>query len=162
MTSISLAAFAIVNLSALAGGLFFISRALRRTWRFARLAQRSSFTAAMRRGRLVAHRQAYRCAVDAPYYLSRIALMFCVNLVALTGVLFASIGLASRPETGAPISLQSWQLFATCSVLIFVIFMAWGLVRTVRLARRVLQIRRNLRTIAARKQRTTPRTAIIT
>jgi hypothetical protein len=149
----SLAVFASINLLGLAGGLFFAWRAIRRTARFVRLARRSTFSAAMMRAQQAAYRQAYRCATDVHYYLSRIALMFCVNLVALTAVIFTSVGLLVRPESGSATSVHSWALFATCSVFVFVAFLGWSVTRTVRLARRVLRIRRNIRTVTARRRR---------
>ena len=153
ISATSLAVFAFVDLVAIAGGVFFLWRAMRRTWRFARRARRSSFSAALAKGRHTAHRQAYRCAVDVQYYLSRLALMSCVNLLAVTGVMFASFGLAVRPANGSPMAPESWQLIAICSLLIFVAFMGWSFTRTVRLARRVLRIRRNLRAASARRLR---------
>lgn len=107
----------------------------------------------MRRGRLIAHRQAYQCAIDVHYYLSRIALMFCSNLLASTGILFAAIGLTAQPDTGSQASLQVWQQFAAGTLFLLVIFMAWSVTRTINLARRVLRIRRNLRAAAARKRK---------
>ncbi|MCW3796193.1 hypothetical protein OMW55_00010 [Sphingomonas sp. BN140010] len=153
MNSIVFTTFSIVSALALAGAVFFILRATRRAWRFVRLARSSSYASAMRRGRLIAHRQAYQCAVDVHYYLSRIALMFCSNLLASTGILFAAIGLTAQPETGGKTSLQVWQQFAAVTLFILVIFMGWSFTRTINLARRVLRMRRDLRAAAVRKRK---------
>ena len=154
MSTTSLLAFVIVDLAAIAGALFFTWRAMRRMARFVRLARRSSFSAALARGRHVAHRQAYRCAADVHYYLARLALMFCVNLLAVTGVIFATIGLLVRPGDEAIMAPATWSIVAAGSGFIFVAFMAWSVTRTVRLSRRVLGIRRNMRAVVARQRRT--------
>ena len=148
-------ALAIVDLLALIGGFFFIWRALRRAWRFADLARHTSFGTARRRGRHQAHRQALRCATDVSYYVSRLALLFCVSLLSIAGVIFAAVE-AVYPldgSNGLVISAVAWKVLVTSSILVFAAFAARSIYRTVRLARQVMEIRRKIRSVAARRRR---------
>lgn len=86
-----------------------------------------------------------QCALDVSYYLSRLALMFSANLLGLAGVIFTAVGMLAAPQPGSPISPGLWLAIASASMLMFVALTAWSLFRTVRLARKVMEIRRRLR-----------------
>ncbi|MFC7536828.1 hypothetical protein ACFQPG_05535 [Sphingomonas sp. GCM10030256] len=130
-----------------AGAVFFMWRALLREWRFVRLARRISVRRALRRRAFVTLRQAYHCATDPTYYLSRVSLMICMNLVAATAVIFASVGLAAGEHSSG-----GSEIVATGALLLFVLFFAWSVARISKLARRVLRVRRKLRAVDARKR----------
>jgi hypothetical protein len=147
LSSVGVALLALVDILALFGGLFFLWRAIRRAWRFARQARRRSLTAAFRSSRHVAQRQAMRCAMDVSYYLSRLALLFCTNLVSISGVLFAAVFLVGKDGGGDAGAL------AACSLLIFTALSVRSVYRTVRLIRQVLKMRRKIRSVEARKRR---------
>lgn len=149
---ISVALLALVDVLALLAGIFFIWRAMKRFLRFARAAHRTSFEAAYRAVRQVSLRQAMRCATDDTYYLSRVSLLFCTNLVSVTGLVFSGVCLAGdgrlTPDAGS-----AWKIFASIALLLFTILSMRSFYRTIRLARQVLQIRRKIRLVAARKRR---------
>ena len=108
--------------------------------------------AAVRRGHLVAHRQALRCATDQAYYASRLTLLFCANLLSIAAVIFAAVAAIAEPNGAMGISSERWATFTGAFVLIFVAFTMRAFVRTVRLARKVLEIRRKLRMVESRKR----------
>ncbi|HEX8841587.1 MAG TPA: hypothetical protein VF757_04735 [Sphingomicrobium sp.] len=147
-----IAIFAVVYVIALLGTLFFLWRAARRGWRFMQLARATSFEAAVRRGRLVAHRQAVRCAMDESYYLSRLALLFCANLFGIGALIFAAIGTMANPPGDVGISSDAWHLVANAFLLLFAAFTVRAFGRTARLARKVLEIRRKMRAVAYRQR----------
>jgi len=147
---ISLALLALVDVVALVGGLVFTWRALKRLRRFVAVAQRESPEVASRRLRHVSLRQAARCATDSNYYLARLSLLFVTNLVSVTGVIFAAVCVADiEPGKGSAL----WTALASISLLVFTALTARSVYRTVRLARQVLQIRRKIRSVDARKRR---------
>lgn len=151
LSSVGVALLALVDILALLGGFFFLGRAIRRLWRFIGHARRKSVKAAFRSSRQVAQRQAMRCAMDVSYYLSRLALLFCTNLVSVTGVLFAAVFLVGRNgQTGGPSALSA---LAAGSLLVFTALSVRSIYRTVRLIRQVLQMRRKIRSVEARKRR---------
>ena len=86
--------FAAVDLLALVGSIFFIWRAARRMWRFIGVWRLTSFRRALWRSRHAALKQAFRCATDEIYYLSRLTLLFSANLLAVGAVIFAALGAA--------------------------------------------------------------------
>jgi hypothetical protein len=148
----SLALLALVDLLSLIGSLLFVWRAAKRLWRFAGAARRSSLEVALRRVRHISCRQAMRCATDASYYNSRLALLFAANMASATGLIFAAVCLADveRRVPGGP---SAWTGFASASLLIFTVLSLRSFYRTIRLARQVLQIRRKIRSVEARKRR---------
>ena len=145
--------FLVVDGLALAGGAFFLWRTVRRAGRFAALARRTSFKAALGRGRRRAHGQAVRCATDVSYYLSRLALMFCANLVSVTGAILAAITVAGERSANPAAAGATREMTATIMLLLFAVLVVRNLVRTVRLARKVMEIRRRRRMAAARNKR---------
>jgi hypothetical protein len=148
----SLALLALVDVLALIGSVLFVWRAVKRLWRFAGAARRNSLEVALRRVRQISCRQAMRCATDVSYYNSRLALLFAANMVSVTGLIFAAVCLANveRPPAGGP---SGWTEFASASLLIFTVLSLRSFYRTIRLARQVLQIRRKVRSVEARKRR---------
>lgn len=136
--------FVVVDVLALLGGGLFIWRAVRRVWRNA-AGRRSSSRTEDPRGRQFEQGLAMQCALDVSYYLSRLALMFSANLLGLAGVIFTAVGMLAAPQPGSPISPGLWLAIASASMLMFVALTAWSLFRTVRLARKVMEIRRRLR-----------------
>lgn len=104
---------------------------------------------------MVAHRQAYRCATDEAYYLSRLALQFCANLLSISALIFAAVASLAEPQGALGVSDERWATWTGAAALIFVAFAIRTIVRTVRLARKVLEIRRKLR--AAESRRRAPR-----
>lgn len=147
-----IAMFALVYVVALIGTSFFIWRGARRGWRFIRLARATSLKVAVRRGRLVAHRQAVRCAMDESYYLSRLALLSCADLFGIGALIFAAIGTMAEPGGDVGISSDAWHLTANAFLLVFAAFTVRAFGRTARLARKVLEIRRKMRTVAYRQR----------
>ncbi len=101
---------------------------------------------------MVAHRQAFRCATDQPYYASRLALLFCANLLGIAAVIFAAVAALVEPNGALGISAERWATWTGVAMLIFVAFAIRTIVRTVRLARKVLDIRRRLRAVESRKR----------
>ena len=150
MTSVGL--LALVDVVALIGGFVFVWRGVKRLGRFGGTARRTSVEAALRGVRHVSCRQAMRCATDVSYYLSRLALLFATNLVSVTGLIFAAVCLTDikQPVVGGS---SVWTVFASTSLLIFTVMSVRSLYRTMRLARQVLQMRRKIRSIEARKRR---------
>jgi hypothetical protein len=144
----SLVLLAIVDVLVLMGAFIFTWRAVRRWWRLAQRARRTSLKAAIRAARRTSHRQAYRCAVDASYYQSRLSLLFCANLASVTGLVFAAVCV-----TDADQNFPAWVAFASASLLMFAFFSTRSFYRTTRLARQVLRIRRNIRAAARRRRR---------
>ena len=135
--------FAAVDLLALVGSIFFIWRAARRMWRFIGVWRLTSFRRALWRSRHAALKQAFRCATDEIYYLSRLTLLFSANLLAVGAVIFAALGAAHSPG-------GTWKWIADVVLLLFAAFAIRAFHRTVSLARKVLEIRRRLRTVSFR------------
>jgi len=76
--------------------------------------------------------------------------LFVTNLVSVTGVIFAAVCVADiEPGKGSAL----WTALASISLLVFTALTARSVYRTVRLARQVLQIRRKIRSVDARKRR---------
>ena len=130
----------LVDVLALLGATVFLWRSARRIWRFLRLARRMSFETARRRSHFVAQRQAFRCATDLHYYISRLALFLSACLIGLTGLVLVGAS-ASPPEA-------AWV--QTTTSLVLAAFVAWMSLRIARLSRRVMAIRRRLRRHRAR------------
>jgi hypothetical protein len=137
--------FAIVYLLAFLGSCLFVWRAVRRLWRFLRICRRTTVKSAFRRSRQAAHRQAFRCATDDVYYLSRLTLLFSANLLAVTAVVFASIGVVAKPGPTFGLAANAWPWIANLLLLLFVMFAVRAFYRTARLSRQVMEIRRRLR-----------------
>lgn len=148
----SLVLLALVDALALAAGVVFVWRAVKRLWRFAGAARRNSLDVALRRARHISCRQTMRCATDVSYYISRLTLLFATNMVSVTGLIFAAVCLADVEDAVAAGS-SVWRGFAGASLLIFTILSLRSFYRTIRLARQVLQIRRKIRSVEARKRR---------
>ena len=148
----SVALLALVDALALLGGLFLVWRAVKRFWRFCGVARRKSLEAAFRGVRQVSWRQAMRCATDENYYLSRLSLLFCTNVISVTGLIFAGVTLAGDDHSLSDAS-PAWSALASGSLIAFTVLSIRSFYRTVRLARQVLQLRRKIRTVAARKRR---------
>jgi hypothetical protein len=142
---------AAIDVLVLAGAAVFMWRSARRGWRFIRLSQRTSFGTALRRHRFVAQRQAFRCATDLHYYASRLAIFVSGNVAGLAGLV--AVGIVSRtgrhdpPLHGGP-GIRFW-MFAL-PLVVLVIFIAAMTLRTAKLARRVMIIRRRLRRLPLR------------
>jgi hypothetical protein len=124
---------ALVDVIALLGAVIFLWRGARRAWRFVRLAGRTSVGTALRRSRFVAARQAFRCATDLHYYISRLALFFSACLIGLTGLILVA---ASTDHVDWSQSLTLLALAA---------FVAWMSLRIAKLSRLVMAFRRRLR-----------------
>lgn len=146
------ALLAVVDVLALLGGFLFVWRALKRLWRFAGVVRRESLEIALRRVRQVSCRQAMRCATDESYYLSRLTLLFAADLVSLNGLIFSAVCLTDVGRAASD-ATSVWMGFAIASLLIFTVLSMRSFYRTVKLARLVLQIRRRIRTVDARKRR---------
>ncbi len=138
---------AAVDLLALVSASIFMWRAARRAWRFIRLSRSASVRTAVRRSRLSAHRQAFRCATDLHYYASRLTLLFCANLVGLAGLILVTASTPRVREQAFSIETTSEH---TLTLVILVAFISWTTVRMVKLARRVMVIRRRLRHVRSR------------
>jgi hypothetical protein len=144
----SIVLLAIVDALVLSGAFVFTWRAVLRWWRLVGRARRTSLKDAIRSARRTSHRQAYYCAVDGNYYLSRLSLLFCANLASVTGLVFAAVCV-----TGAAHYFPLWEIFASASLLMFALFSLRSFYRTARLARQVLRIRRNIRAATRRGRR---------
>lgn len=143
----SLLLLAVVDALVLTGASVFTYRTVLRWWRLLERARRTSLKDAIGTARRMSHRQAYYCAVDPNYFLSRMALLFCANIASVTGLVFAAVCV-----TDAAHSFPVWERFASASLLLFALFSTRSFYRTARLARQVLRIRRNIR-LAGRRRR---------
>ena len=150
---IQIAILAAADLLILLGSSFFVWRGARRLGRFLRLSRNSSFRATLQRTWFRANRQAIRCAKDVHYYLARLSLLSCGNLVGIAAVLFGILAATVQPQRNGVISPLAWEELTALSLLLFAAFAMWTFVRTVRLARKVMQVRRKMRAKLARKQR---------
>jgi hypothetical protein len=144
----SIVLLAIVDALVLSGAFVFTWRAVMRWWRLVGRARRTSLKDAIRSARRTAHRQAYHCAVDGAHYLARLSLLFCANLASVTGLVFAAICVTDAVHNFPPL-----EDFANASLLMFALFSARSFYRTVRLARQVLRIRRDIRAASRRRRR---------
>jgi uncharacterized integral membrane protein len=153
LLSSNIAIFALLDLLALFASLVFVWRGLRRASRFARLSARTSFGLVYRRARHIALRQAYRCATDESYYLSRLAIFWSANLVGGVAMIIAVIGATIEPDAMARLPLDTWRWIANFFVLLFAAFTVRSLARTTSLARRVMEVRRRLRLVSRRRAR---------
>ena len=124
---------ALVDVLALLGAAIFLWRGARRAWRFVRLAGRTSLGTALRRSRFLAARQAFRCATDLHYYISRLALFLSACLIGLTGMILVAAGTDHAGWS------QSLTLLALAA------FVAWMSLRIAKLSRLVMAFRRRLR-----------------
>lgn len=147
----NLTIFAAVDVLVLLASIFFLWRGARRLSRFVQLSRRTSFETALRRARQTAHRQAIRCATDEHYYLSRLALFFCANLVSVAAVIFAAIALSVPPHAVVGMSAWAWTWVANAFLLLFLILAARNVFRTVKLTRKVMAFRRKLRSLSHRR-----------
>jgi hypothetical protein len=143
----SIVLLAIVDALVLMGAFVFTWRAARRWWRLADRARRTSLKGAVRSARWTAHRQAYHCAVDNAHYLARLSLLFCANLAGVTGLVFAAVCVTDAVHDYPP-----WGAFASASLLMFALFSTRSFYRTMRLARQVLRIRRDIRAASRRRR----------
>ena len=127
-----------VNLLTLLVAAIFLLRGAKRAWRFIELSRRQSVRSAYRQHHFGAQRQAFRCATDLHYYVSRLALFFCAGMIGVTGLLLVAL---ERLFLDAPAA--SWAQSVTILGLVGLILLT--VLRTVRLCRRVLVLRRRLR-----------------
>ena len=151
--SFNLLALALVDCLALIGGLYALWRSAKRARRFVALALRSSLAAAVRRSQFTSRRQAMKCALDIHYYVSRLAILFSVNLLSLSGVTFAALVSIQAGATASRTYSVSSSSIASGSMIIFAALALKTFVRTLRLARKVMRIRMKRRSAAARNYR---------
>jgi hypothetical protein len=149
--SFTLLALAAVDILALVGGVYTLLRAARRARNLVRIALSSSLAVAARRARLTFYRQAFKCASDLHYYTSRLAILLCVNLLTLSGVIFAALASVEADISG-PAS-EAMRPVATGSMVVFAALAARSVLRTLKLARKVMQIRMRRRSAEARIHR---------
>ena len=129
---------AAVLLLALLGAAVFLWRGARRAWRFIRVARATSFRVAVRRTRFVAQRQAYRCATDLHYYVSRLAIFFSAGLIGLAALILVAANGADALGLYAA-WLPQFTMVALAALV------GWMSLRAAKLARRVMAFRRRLR-----------------
>ena len=79
--------------------------------------------------------------------------MFCANLVSVTGAILAAITVAGERSANPAAAGATREMTATIMLLLFAVLVVRNLVRTVRLARKVMEIRRRRRMAAARNKR---------
>lgn len=128
-----------VNLLTLLVAAIFLLRGAKRAWRFIELSRRESVRSAYRHHHFGAQRQSFRCATDLHYYVSRLALFSCAGMIGLTGLLLVALERLFLDANSAAGWAQAVTVLGLVGMILFTVL------RTVRLCRRVLVLRRRLR-----------------